>query len=149
MEASSSLFLESRLCLVLLRLSEIVEVKATSDCQMTSGLRAGSSLVTQMVLNLPAMQETWVWSLGWEDPLGKGMATHSSIVWRITWTVEPGRTQSVGSQRVGHNWTTITLHAYLTFWKDINKVITSADFGYTVPSSVRSTVYHSQDMEAT
>ena len=49
-------------------------------------------LVTQTVKNLPAMQETWVQSLGWEDPLEKGMATHSSILaWRIPWTEEPGR----------------------------------------------------------
>ena len=46
-----------------------------------------------------------VWSLGWEDPLGKEMATHSSILaWRIQWTEEPGRLQSMGSQRVGHDW---------------------------------------------
>ena len=55
-----------------------------------------------MVKNLPAMQETWVQSLGWEDPLEKGMATHSSILaWRITWTEESGRLQSIGLQRVG------------------------------------------------
>ena len=47
----------------------------------------GASQVAQMVKNLPAMQETRVWSLGWEDPLGEGMATHSSILaWRIPWT---------------------------------------------------------------
>ena len=52
-----------------------------------------------MVQNLPAMQETWVRSLGWEDPLEKGMATHSSIlVWRIPWTEEPGGLQSMRSQ---------------------------------------------------
>ena len=55
-----------------------------------------------MVKNQPAMRETWVRSLGWEDPLEEGMATHSSIVaWRIPWTEEPGRLQSTGSQRVG------------------------------------------------
>ena len=53
------------------------------------------------------MQETLVWYLGGEDPLEKGLATHSSILaWRIPWTEEPGRIQSVGSQRVGHNWAT-------------------------------------------
>ena len=58
-----------------------------------------ASLVAQLVKNMLAMQETWVRSLGWEDPLEKGKATHSSIVaWRIPWTV-----QSVGSQRVGHD----------------------------------------------
>ena len=55
-----------------------------------------------MVKSLPAMHETQVQSLGWEDPLEKGMATHSSIlVWRIPWTEEPGRLQSIGLQRVG------------------------------------------------
>ena len=60
--------------------------------------------MAQMVKNLPAMQETWVRSLGWEDPLEKEMAIHSSILpWRIPWTEEPGRLQSMWSQRVGHN----------------------------------------------
>ena len=64
----------------------------------------GSSLVTQMVKNLPAMQENWAQSLGQEDPLEKGMATHSSILaWRIPWTDEPGRLQSMGLQRVRHD----------------------------------------------
>ena len=57
-----------------------------------------------MVKNLPAMQETWVRSLGQEDPLEKGMATHSSILaWRIPWAEEPGRLQSMVSQSVGHD----------------------------------------------
>ena len=62
------------------------------------------SLVVQMVKNLPAMQETQLQSLGQEDPLEKEMATHSSILaWRIPWTKKPGRLQSMGLQRVGHN----------------------------------------------
>ena len=62
------------------------------------------SLVAQLVKNLPAMPETQVRSLGQEDPLEKGMITHSSILaWRIPWTEEPGRLQSMGSQRAGHN----------------------------------------------
>ena len=62
------------------------------------------SFVAQMVKNLPAMQETQVPSLGWEDPLEKEMATHSSILaWRISWTEGPGGLKSMGSQRVGHN----------------------------------------------
>ena len=66
-------------------------------------------MVAQMVKNLPVMQETQVWSLGWEDSLEKGMATHSSIpAWRIPWTGEPGELQSIGSQRVGHDWVTNT-----------------------------------------
>ena len=57
-----------------------------------------------MVKTRPAMQETQVQSLGWEDPLEKGMATHSSILaWRIPWTEAPGGLQSMWSQRVGHN----------------------------------------------
>ena len=57
-----------------------------------------------MVKNLPTMQETQVQSLGWEDPLEKDMATHSSVlIWRIPWTEEPGGLQSMGLQRVGHN----------------------------------------------
>ena len=58
--------------------------------------------MTQMVKNLPAVQETRVPSLGWEDPLEKGLITHSSILaWRIVWTEEPGGLQYMGSQRVG------------------------------------------------
>ena len=60
--------------------------------------------MAQMAKNLPAMQETLVQSLGREDPLEKGMATHSSILaWRISRTEEPGRLESTGSQRVGHD----------------------------------------------
>ena len=61
-------------------------------------------LVAQLVKKLPAMQETMIQSLGWEDPQEKGMATHSSILaWRIPWTEEPGGLQSMGSQRVRHD----------------------------------------------
>ena len=64
----------------------------------------GASLVAQLIKNLPAMQETWVLSLGQKDPLEKGMVTHSSILaWRIPGTEEPGRLQSMGSQRVRHD----------------------------------------------
>ena len=60
--------------------------------------------MAQMVKNLPAMWETWLQFLGWEDPLEKGLATYSSILgWRIPRTGEPGRLQSMGSQRVGHD----------------------------------------------
>ena len=66
-------------------------------------------LVAQGVKNLPAVQETQVRSLGQEDPLEKGMATHCSIVaWRIPWTEEPGGLRSLGLQRVGHSWVTNT-----------------------------------------
>ena len=67
----------------------------------------GASLVAQTVKNLLTMQATWVPFLGWEDPLEKGMATHSStLAWKIPWTEEPGRLQSMGSQRVRHDWAT-------------------------------------------
>ena len=66
--------------------------------------------MAQMVEHLPAMRETWVHSLAREDPLEKEMATHSStLAWKIPWTEEPCRLQSMGSQRVGHDWTT-SLH---------------------------------------
>ena len=66
-------------------------------------------LVAQMLKNLPAMQETLIWSMGWEDPLEKGMASHSSIpAWRIPWTQEPGRLPSMRSQRIRHDWVTNT-----------------------------------------
>ena len=66
--------------------------------------RVGASVVAQMVKNLPPMLETRVQSLGQEDPLEKGMVTHSSILaWRIPWTEEPGGLQSMGLQRVGHD----------------------------------------------
>ena len=61
----------------------------------------------KIVKNIPAMQETKLWPLGWEDPLEKGMATHSGILaWRIPWTEEPGGLWFMGSQRVRHNWVT-------------------------------------------
>ena len=66
-----------------------------------------TSLGAQMVKNLPSMQETRLRSLGLEDTLEKEMATHSNILaWRIPWTEEPGRLQSVGSQRVGYDCVT-------------------------------------------
>ena len=77
------------------------------------------------VKNVPAMQEIWVWSLGWEDPLEKEMAIHSStIAWKIPWTEEPGRLQSTGSQRVGRDWmTSLSLWAFfgIAFLWDCNE----------------------------
>ena len=70
--------------------------------------KSWASLVAQTVTNLPAIQETWVRSLGW------GMATHSSILaWRVPWTEEPGRLQSMGLQRVGYDWVTLTFQKFL------------------------------------
>ena len=79
-----------------------------------------ASLVAQMVKRLLTMWETWVWSLGWEDPLEKAMVTHSStLAWKIPWT-EPGRLQSMGSQRVGRDWVTS-----LSPWFGRTEMITS------------------------
>ena len=79
--------------------------------------------MAQTLKHLPGMRETQVQSLGWEDPLQKEMATHSStLAWRIPWREEPGRLQSMGLQRVGHNWAT-SLHLTkglvlaASFWK--------------------------------
>ena len=77
------------------------------------------SLAAQMVKNLPSMRETWIQSLGQEDPLEKEMATHSQeiathstvLAWRISWTEEPCGLHFMGFQRVRHNWATNT-HTY-------------------------------------
>ena len=70
----------------------------------------GASLVAQRVKHLLTLQETWVQSLGREDPLEKAMAPHSStLAWKIPWTEKRGRLQSMGSQRIGHDWVT-SLH---------------------------------------
>ena len=79
------------------------------------------SLVAQSVKDLPAVQETQIRSLGQEDPLEKEIATHSSILaWEIPWTEKPGRVQSMGSQRVGHDWAT-NIHTshrhYIKKWR--------------------------------
>ena len=71
----------------------------------TGTIFCGASQVAQWVKNLPAMQEIWARFLGQEDPLEEGKATHSSILaWRVPWTEEPGGLQSMGWQRVGHDW---------------------------------------------
>jgi len=74
-------------------------------------------LVAQTVKNLPAVRETWVQSLGWEDPLEKEVSTHCSILSRkIPWTEEPGRLQSMESQSIRHNWMTNTFSAKLAWF---------------------------------
>ena len=76
--------------------------------------KSRTSLVAQMVKRLPTMWETWVWSVGWENPLEKEMATHSSILaWKIPWMEEHGRLQSMGWQRVRYNWATSLTHTYI------------------------------------
>ena len=78
-------------------------------------LQADTSLVAQMVKNLPAVQETRIWSLSWEDPLDKGMAAHSRILaWEIPGTEKPDRLETLGSQRVREDWATNTLTLRLT-----------------------------------
>ena len=95
-------------CLIFLPFHTVHGVlKARMLKQFAIPFSSGPSLVAQRLKHLPPMQETRVWSLGWEGPLEKEMATHSSILaWRISWTEEPGRLQSMGSQRVGHDWVT-------------------------------------------
>ena len=74
-------------------------------CKRGIDTGANSSLVAQMVNCLPAIQETRVWSLGWEDPLEKEMEIYSStLAWKIPWMEETDRLQSMGSQRAGHDW---------------------------------------------
>ena len=86
-----------------------------------------------MVKHLPAVQETRVQSLGWEDPLEKEMATHSSTLpWKIPWTEEPGRLQATGLQRVGPNWaTSLQLHfnyvqSYHRSWESLHRKLFSS-----------------------
>ena len=82
------------------------------------------SLVAQMVKRLPVMRETWVRSLGRDDPLEKEMATHSSILaWKIPWTEEPGRLQSMGLQRVRHDWAT-ELNINIYQWNTVDAKVT-------------------------
>ena len=76
--------------------------------------------MAQTVKRLPAIRETWVWFLGCEDPLEKEMTTHcSTLAWKIPWTEEPNRLQSMGWQRVRHDWATslhFTFHPSLEWW---------------------------------
>ena len=86
---------------------QCVQLKVAKELKMSAHICVyiWASLMAQMVKNLPAMRETQVQSLGWDDPLEKGMATHSSILaWRISWSEDPGRLQSLGSQRFRYNW---------------------------------------------
>ena len=94
---------------------------------------SGASLVAQTVKHLPGMQETRVWSLGWEDPPEKEMATHSSILGRRTpRTEEPDGLQSTGWQRVGHNWATktFTYHQRIETWREArSKALSISEWG--------------------
>ena len=84
--------------------SRLLNITKGMFCKDLLPASPGASLVAQTVKNLPAMRENQVQSLGWEDLLEKGMTTHSSILaWRIPWTEEAGRLQSMGLQRVRHD----------------------------------------------
>ena len=98
-----------------------------------------------MVKNLPAIWDTWVWSLGWDDPLEKEMATHSSILaWRIPWTDESCGLQSMGSKRVGHDW--VTKHSPIvsvpSSWLHLNKyLVPKAPPPNTILMGTRASTY--------
>ena len=90
-----------------------------------------ASLVAQMVKHLPAVWETWVRSLGWKDLLEKEMATHSStLAWKIPRMEEPRRLQSMGSQRVGHNWE--TSHHFISRQITLSFIIIPLNLLFTV-----------------
>ena len=107
-----------------------------------------ASLVAQRVKYLPAIQETWVRTLGQEDPLEKEMATHSStLAWKIQWTEKPGRQQTMGSQRIGHDWATSLSFFHFALFnedsvkcklyehfppKDANKFVTAVDLTFLI-----------------
>ena len=94
--------------------------------------------VAQLVKSLPAMQETWVRSLGQEDPLEKEMAIHASILaWRIPWTEEPGGLQFMGSQRVGHDWENNTF-TFNTFHIEDKIITVSYKVLYDLPQTAPS-----------
>ena len=92
-----------------------------------AGSHGRASLEGQRLKHLPAMRETWVWSLGWEDPLEEGLATHSTVlVCRVPWTEAPGGLQSMGSQRVGHDWATslsLSWSLYFSFLRSLRTVL--------------------------
>ena len=100
-------------CIRLLSLSRVFRrVICPAICTPSLLLFIVGSLVAQKVKHLPTMRETQVWSLGQEDPLEKERATHSStLAWKIPWTEEPGGPQSMGSQRVRHDWATSLHHS--------------------------------------
>ena len=101
--------------------------------------------MAQTVKNPPAMWQTWVRSLGWEDLLEMGMATHSSILaWRIPWTEEPGQLQSIGSQRVGHDWATKHIYNIIKY-----NIIYNRDLLYSTGNYIQyfTTVNYEKEYE--
>ena len=102
-----------------------------------------SNLVAQSVKCLPTMRETRVWSLGREDPLEKESATHSSIhAWKIPWTEEPGGLQSMGSQRVGHDWAT-SLHFFFIARLLAALLTKRLEFHFSSITGIRINKHHS------
>ena len=102
-----------------------------------------ASLVAQRLKCLPAMWETWVRSLGWEDPLEKEMAIHSSILaWRIPWTEEPGGLQSTGSKRVGHDWEISLSLSFMTYLLSNPKVNFSPSILHQLSALFEEVNYH-------
>ena len=96
--------------------------------------------MAQTVKRLSTMRETWVRSLGQEDPLEKEIAIHSStIAWRIPWTEEPGRLQFMGSQRVGHDWAT-SLSLWLNQLRLSGCFIRKSIYGVTAQSLAQTTL---------
>ena len=90
-------------------LTQSFQIKETENSNF--GYLSWASLVVRMIKYPSTMQETRLWSLGWEDPLEKGMATHSSVLaWRIPWTEELGHLQSPRLQRIRHNWVNNTFN---------------------------------------
>ena len=99
-----------------------------------------TSSMARTVKNLPAMQETQVWFLGQEDPLEKGMAIHSSILaWRVPWTEEPDGLQSMGLQRVGHDWVTNASTFFLCSLYNSSKTVRT---GWELLPEVKVTFSH-------
>ena len=101
-----------------------------------------ASLVAQLVKSLPAIWETCVQSLGWEDPLEKGMVTHSSILaWKILGTEEPGGLHSMGSKRIGHDWVTNTFHFYVNTTSVISTILNPSLSCVPICNTVNCAVY--------
>ena len=91
--------------LVRVRQLQCEDLMTVTSCVYWQGRTSQVAQWKITLLPLQEMQETWVWSLGWEDPLEEEMATHSRILaWKVLWTEEPGRLQSMGFQRLGHDW---------------------------------------------
>ena len=109
-----------------------------------------TSLVAQTVKRLSTMQQTWVRSLGREDPLQKEMASHSStIAWKIPWTEEPDRLQSMGSQRVGHDWATSLSCSRYPVWDSLHFLDLGGSFPFLSTLQKFSTMISSNIFSST